>query len=378
MDSVATIGTSLLFARQDHIHPSDTSRAADAVVVKTTAQALSAAQQQQARQNIFAAPFDAMAYGGLQSNGGFEVSQELGTTGRTTPGYVCDGWVASWQGTMLLSAAQYTATFFPGFPAMLYAPVNGAQATLTGTDLAYLIQSIEGRRIGRLAWGSASAQPITIGFWTSHARPGLYCVAVRNATAARSYVATYTHAAANVNQFNVITIPGDTAGTWNTDNTNGLSLSFAMACGPTFTAPAANGWYGGNYVAAPGQVNAVAATTDNFRISGVSVHPGNEAPNAARSPFIMRPYDQELAMCKRYYEKTSTTVFRAPVSGNLFYWLPYLSKRVAPTASLANITYSNSSAAAVGNMVLNGCEISFTATSPGGYIIADAIFDARL
>jgi hypothetical protein len=201
---------------------------------------------------------------------------------------------------------------------------------------------------------------------------------MRNAAASRSYVATYTQNAASTPQFNVITIPGDTAGTWNTDNTVGANLSFTMACGPTFTAPAANTWYSANYVSAPGQVNGVAATTDVFRITGVIVLPGSEAPNAARSQFIMRPYDQELAMCKRYYEKTSTAIFRAPVAGNLFYWLPYLSKRVAPTASLANITYSNSSAAAVANMGLNGCEISFTATSPGGYIVADAIFDARL
>ena len=45
-----------------------------------TAQSLTAAQQQQARQNIYAAPFDAMAYSGLQINGGMEVSQEKGTS----------------------------------------------------------------------------------------------------------------------------------------------------------------------------------------------------------------------------------------------------------------------------------------------------------
>jgi hypothetical protein len=34
MDSTAAVGTSLLFARQDHIHPSDTSRAAANTVVR--------------------------------------------------------------------------------------------------------------------------------------------------------------------------------------------------------------------------------------------------------------------------------------------------------------------------------------------------------
>ncbi|HEY8097248.1 MAG TPA: pyocin knob domain-containing protein, partial [Methylobacter sp.] len=37
-------------------------------------------QRAQARKNIYAAPFDAMAYSGLQVNGGFDVNQEKGTT----------------------------------------------------------------------------------------------------------------------------------------------------------------------------------------------------------------------------------------------------------------------------------------------------------
>ena len=73
MDSIATVGTLVLFARQDHIHPFDT-----ATVRNNAPQSLTAPQQQQARQNIYAAPFDAMAYSGLQINGGMEVSQERG------------------------------------------------------------------------------------------------------------------------------------------------------------------------------------------------------------------------------------------------------------------------------------------------------------
>jgi hypothetical protein len=38
-----------------------------------------------------------------------------------------------------------------------------------------------------------------------------------------------------------------------------------------------------------------------MRISGVTVLPGIEAPSAARSPFIMRPFDQELVTCQRYF-----------------------------------------------------------------------------
>ena len=38
-----------------------------------------------------------------------------------------------------------------------------------------------------------------------------------------------------------------------------------------------------------------------FSITGVTVLPGTQAPTAAQSPNIMRPYDQELVTCQRYW-----------------------------------------------------------------------------
>src|SRR6188768_1506596 len=44
-----------------------------------TAQNLTEAQDAQARSNVYAAPFDALSYNGMQINGSMEVSQEVGT-----------------------------------------------------------------------------------------------------------------------------------------------------------------------------------------------------------------------------------------------------------------------------------------------------------
>ena len=150
-------------------------------------------------------------------------------------------------------------------------------------------------------WGTPSAQPITLCFWSAHHRPGLYSGSIRNGAANRSYAFTYTQAVPDVQQYNVVTIPGDTSGTWTIDNSLGIALVFAMACGSTYTAPSANAWVAGSYAAAPGQINGVASTTDVFLITGVTVLPGSEAPLYARSPFVMRSYDQELVICRRYY-----------------------------------------------------------------------------
>jgi hypothetical protein len=175
--------------------------------------------------------------------------------------------------------------------------------SLAAGDFDFLNTKIEGYRAARLAWGTANAQPITISFWTRHHRPGTYTVSIRNApTNNRAYVTSYTHNVADVAQYNVVTIPGDTTGTWFTDNRAFMELGFAMACGTNLAAPSANNWLAGSYVGAPGQINAIAATTDAFRITGLTVFPGNEAPSAARAPFIVRPYDQELSLCKRYLQ----------------------------------------------------------------------------
>ena len=274
-------------------------------VVSYSPQTVTAAQQTIARQNIYAAPFDVMSYSGMQINGSMEVSQERGGTARTTAGYVCDGWYLFFSGTMAVSSAQAGTAIsdVPGISGLTYIAVTTAQASIGASDQAVLFQNIEGYRVARLGWGTASAQSITIGFWTAHQRTGVYSITVSNMpTTNRSYSSTYTQNASGVYQYNTITIPGDTTGTWPRDNSSALRVKFAMAAGSTLTAPSVNTWGAGDYSAAPGQINGVAATSDAFRITGVVVLPGIEAPTAARSPLIMRPYDQEIMTCRRYWK----------------------------------------------------------------------------
>ena len=273
-----------------------------------TAQNLTEAQDAQARSNIYAAPFDALAYSGMQINGSMEVSQERGITPTATSNsHICDGWKFLFAGTTLAmtGAIQTPYTLFPGFNSVLYTTVSVAQASIGADDFAMLHHNIEGYRVSRLAWGTAAARPITIAFWSAHTRTGLYSVAVRNADDNRSYVFTYTHNGSVSPQYNVVTIPGCPDGTWKTDNNAGIRLVFAIAMGSNSTTSSTNTWLTGTgKSAATGQINGVAATTDVFRITGVVVLPGIEAPSAERSPLIMRPFDQELATCQRYWEST--------------------------------------------------------------------------
>ena len=319
--------------------------------VAYTPQTLTAPQQTIARQNIYAAPFDAMAYSGMQINGSMEVSQELGNATTTVNGtHVCDGWKFFTSNSGF--ASQATRVQLPGFIAglvnLIQLQTTSAKATLAAGDYTFIAQSIEGVRVSRLGWGALGTSPITIGFWSAHTLTGLYSGSVRNnttGTGTRSYVFTYTHAASNVPQFNVVTIPADTGVTWATDNNVGMVIAFAMGEGGTFTTSSVNTWLAGNFVAAAGQVNGVNSTSNFFRITGVVVLPGIEAPSAARSPLIMRPFDQELVTCQRYFRViTPQGAGAAADATKVYYWINHNGMRSAPAVAMT-------AAAAIGDMV---------------------------
>ncbi len=272
------------------------------------AQVFTDTQAAQGRSNIFAAPFDALAFNGMQINGSHDISQDrtpgIGFAGS---GYFCDGWGISRAGT----SAGYGFVAVGGMASVgiqncMASYPSTAQAAMGAADYVVLYQSIEGNRVARLQWGTANAQPLTLCFWSAHNRTGVYGGVVKNGAQNRSCAFAYTQNTANVPQFNVVTIPGDITGTWAKDNTVGMMLMFAMACGATYTAPAANVWQAASYLTAPGQVNGIAALSDYFRIGGVLLLPGGEAPPKERSPFIMRPPGIELPTCQRYWEQSYT------------------------------------------------------------------------
>jgi hypothetical protein len=97
------------------------------------------------------------------------------------------------------------------------------------------------------------------------------------------------------------TIPGDVSGTWLKDNGVGIYFDILLGGKETTPAVAAAGWGAGPAKAQTTNSTNLMATINNATIvCGFVVLPGSEAPPAARSPFIMRPYDQELLTCKRY------------------------------------------------------------------------------
>jgi hypothetical protein len=354
---------------------------------------------------------DGVQYGGMQLNGGAEVTQERGTgllqfTGTGTS-WMVDGWQISVQGTAKIQSQQYAPVPLTnlGFRKACGFQISFPnQATLGASDFYFVMQKIEGIRSARLAWGTAGAKPMAICFYTCHSVAGTYSISIRNGVGNRSYVATYTQNVAAVAQLQTFIIPPDTtAGAWTTDNSLGIFVGFCFGCGSTYTAPAANSWQAGNYLAAPGQVNGAATAGAAFYITGLMVIPGVDLPPAANVPYLVRPYDQELLLCQRYYWCSNLETPQGAAIGTMMgytitttqlgfsnYRLP-VAMRAVPAIQVWNNAVQNQvrntstaavqaivSAAQSGWSTRGGCFITTGATTQGVWCDFDLIADARL
>ena len=127
---------------------------------------------------------------------------------------------------------------------------------------------------------------------------GIHCIAFRNAASDRSYIAEYTINVSDTWEFKTVTLTGDVTGTWLIDNSAGVLMDFTLAAGATFQTPAGV-WTAGNFLASANQVNAVDNAANFFKIKQVKLEVGSSA-----TAFTPLPFSEELALCKRYYQKT--------------------------------------------------------------------------
>jgi Protein of unknown function (DUF2793) len=262
---------------------------------------------------LAAAPSDALAANGMQVNGAMEVSQENGAgtvtltaTGSLQTKYLLDGVMAAYRGSFVATAQQVATPFVGGRYALKFT-VGTAESALGANDELSVFIPVEGVRVSRLALGTANAAAQSLGFWFQAHRTGTYSGSIRNVGKTRSYPFTFTVGAADtptwVSLSGAGAIPGDTSGTWAIDTSVGLYVSICLAGGSSRVGTA-NAWAGSDYSGATGTTNGVAATSDVFYIGNLISLPGIELPDSTRAAFIMRPFDQELLLCKRYWEKS--------------------------------------------------------------------------
>jgi hypothetical protein len=309
MDGTVAVGTSLLYARQDHIHPSDTTKIGDAPNDGNL----------YARKNLAwssfsptgsGAPLDALMHNNMIINGAMEVSQENGSTLLTLSSgstrYIVDQWYGSYvSSAAVVKCQQATGTYPVGPNAFMMQATTAFASSPAAGDIANFGQTIEGYRwqktnSGSSAFGSLS---VTIGFWITATVAGTFAVGIRNAAGTRSYVTDVVYTTAGAWQWCTVTIPVDTAGTWVTGNVGAALLNFCFNAGSTFRATV-NTWAAGNFLGTSSTTNFFATANNAVYITGVVAVVGTSlpAPGSIASYSLTRPFDEEFRLCQRYLE----------------------------------------------------------------------------
>jgi len=258
----------------------------------------------------------------------------------TTDVYTLDRWQAVRSQSSKFSVQQNAGSVTPPSGLTNYLGVTSLSAySVLTTDYFIIQQNIEGFNTADLAWGTASAQTITLSFWVRSSLTGTFGGALNNSSNNRSYPFSYSISSANTWEYKTITIAGDTTGTWLTNNSTGIQIRFSLGMGSTYSGTAGS-WSGSTYFSATGATSVVGTNGATFYITGVQLEKGSTATS-----FDYRDYGTELQLCQRYCYRVTNTGNTPPFASGVwqtstltasFAKLP-ITMRATPTISYSAI-----------------------------------------
>ncbi len=237
-------------------------------------------------------------------NGDMRIDQRnAGAALTLTAGYNIDRWRSDTTGGASFTVQRNAGSVTPPTGYTNYLGYTSTAAYTPATNSTFCpAQSIEGFNCADFAWGTASAISVTLSFWVRSSLTGSHSGSLLNGGGSRSYVFSYTVNAANTWEQKTIVIPGDTTGTWATDNTTGIIVRFNLGTGTGTFGSTSTGWQAGNIVGLTSGVQVSATNGATWMLTGVQLEAGSVA-----TPFERRSYGQELALCQRYYAKSYST-----------------------------------------------------------------------
>ena len=219
-----------------------------------------------------------------------------------------------------------------------------ANASLSAGSYMHLTHNIEAQNLQHLKFGSSSAESITLSFWVKSNKTGTYVVEFHQDDAGKTLSKTYTIDSADTWEKKTITVTGNTNDVIANDNGMGLQIWHWLVAGTNFSSGTANSTWTTRVIAndAPDlTVNLADSTSNYINITGVQLEVGDTA-----TPFEHRPYDMELARCKRYYENIPKVAIQSVIC-NAHCWntttaygtFQYATKRAAPSLTLTATDY---------------------------------------
>ena len=314
-------------------------------------------------------------------NGDMRIDQRNNGALVTVGGYSIDRWAIAMAPAAMYTAqrAASAAMAANGFPYALNFVSTSAHSP-AASDSFFAYQAIEADMVSDFAWGTAGAQPVTLSFWVNLSVAGTYSGVIANAPAPPTRCYPFSFAAIVGWTKVVITIPGDTAGTWvMSGNAAALYLKFDLGSGSSLRAPAGT-WVNGNYNGATGAVGIVTTNGAVMQITGVKLEVGSVA-----TPFNRQSMAKSLVDCQRYYQVLASGAVIGSgyvgVAGSTIYGsLTYMTAmRTAPSVAFVGINYGASSGLAVNNSQPSILVVSFVVAAIGvGWVGATVNLTAEL
>jgi len=216
--------------------------------------------------------------------------------------------------------------------------VTTANTNLGTGGYALFSQLVEGLNLQQVKKGTANAESLTVSFWAKSSNTGTFICELYDNDNSRQCSQSYTISTAGTWEKKVITFPADTTGRFDNDNALSLYLTFWLASGTTFTSGILNTTWASvtNANRAVGQLNLANRAGNYIAITGVQMELGSVA-----TPFELRPYGTELALCQRYCQVLEQNNFGVILSsanaGTTWAWWPLkTTMRASPSLTLQN------------------------------------------
>jgi hypothetical protein len=254
--------------------------------------------------------------------------------------YTLDRWQSYSSTTSKFTVQQDAGAVTPPAGFTDYLGITSTSAySVTSGDQMIIQQQIEGYNVADLAFGTASASPVTLSFWVRSSLTGTFGGALQNSAQNRNYPFSYTISAANTWEQKSITVAGDTTGTWLTTNGKGLNVVFSLGTGSTYSATAGSWTSTASITSATGATSVVGTSGATFYITGVQLEKGSTATS-----FDYRPYGTELQLCQRYFQMLASgadSLFEPIASGMAlsstdFYYILRFNQQMRASATMAS------------------------------------------
>lgn len=189
-----------------------------------------------------------------------------------------------------------------GFSSCLKIETTTAETALDTNEYFVIQQYLEAQDLQHLKYGDSGAVGLTLSFYVKTSQPGTYGIGFYSHDGDRNITRTYAVSGTDWQRVSV-SIPGDTAGTINNDNGEGLRVIWHLAAGSTYTSTDSTSW--GDYDGVTGdrwayghtQNGLVTTANATWQMTGAQLEIGSVA-----TPFEHRKYSDELQRCKRYYQ----------------------------------------------------------------------------